>query len=106
ASWPWPAPAAPADPRHEEGTMTTETSSTHGRLARWARLCHRRRRLVLVTWIITVSAVAFIGFTYGAAPDNDFSGGDTDSARTQEIIEEHFPERQGDTLTLAIRADR
>ncbi|MFG2245028.1 MMPL family transporter [Spirillospora sp. NPDC048823] len=86
--------------------MSTETPAAGGVLAGLARFCYRRRRLVLLTWIAGVIAVAFAGFGYGAAPDNDFSGGDSESAKTQELIERHFPERQGDTLTLAIKAER
>jgi len=86
--------------------MTTETARTDGALARVARFCYRRRRLVLLTWIVGVIAVALVGFGYAAAPDNDFSGGNSDSAKAQALIEKHFPERQGDTLTLAIKADK
>ncbi|MGI5204885.1 MMPL family transporter [Spirillospora sp. CA-108201] len=77
-----------------------------GALAALARLCHRRRRLVLLAWLVGVVAVAFAGFGFGAPSDNDFSGGDSGSARAQKLIEEHFPERRGDTLTLAIKAAR
>ena len=86
--------------------MTTETPRTDGALAGLARFCYRRRRLVLLTWIVGVIAVAFVGFGFGAASDNDFSGGDSDSAKAQVLIEKHFPEQQGDTLTLAIRAEK
>ncbi|WP_214317680.1 MMPL family transporter [Nonomuraea sediminis] len=86
--------------------MRTETSHTDGALARLARFCYRRRRLVLLTWIVGVIAVALVGFGYGAAPDNDFTGGNSESAKAQELIERHFPEQQGDTLTLAIKADK
>jgi RND superfamily putative drug exporter len=61
---------------------------------------------VLLTWIVGVIAVAFVGFGYGAASDNDFSGGGSGSAKTQKLIEQHFPEQQGDTLTLAIKAEK
>jgi putative drug exporter of the RND superfamily len=86
--------------------MPTESPSAVGALAGLARFCYRRRRLVLLTWIVGVIAVAFAGFGYGAASDNDFSGGDSGSARAQALIEKHFPERQGDTLTLAIKAEK
>src|SRR5215211_5902668 len=86
--------------------MTTETPRTGGALAGLARFCYRRRRLVLLTWIVGVIAVAFVGFGYGAASDNDFSGGDSGSAKAQVLIEKHFPEQQGDTLTLAIKAEK
>ncbi|WP_245623120.1 MMPL family transporter [Spirillospora albida] len=59
-----------------------------------------------MAWVIGVVAVAFAGFGYGAAPDNDFSGGNSQSARAQELMERHFPQEQGDRLTLAIRADK
>jgi putative drug exporter of the RND superfamily len=86
--------------------MTTEAPRTDGALAGLARFCYRRRRLVLLTWIVGIIAVAFVGFGYGAAPDNDFFGGGSGSAKAQALIEKHFPEQQGDTLTLAIRADK
>jgi RND superfamily putative drug exporter len=86
--------------------MTTGTPRTDGALAGLARFCHRRRRLVLLTWIVGVIAVAFVGFGYGAASDNDYSGGDSDSAKAQVLIEQHFPDQQGDTLTLAIKAEK
>ena len=86
--------------------MRTETPRTDKALAGLARFCYRRRRLVLLTWVVGVIAVAFVGFSYGAAADNDFSGGDSDSAKAQALIEKHFPEQQGDTLTLAIRAEK
>ena len=86
--------------------MTHDTPRADGALARLARLCYRRRRLVLLAWIVSVIAVAFVGFRFGAAPDNEYSGGDTDSAKAQALIEKHFPEQQGDTLTLAIKAEK
>ncbi|MFI9155469.1 MMPL family transporter [Streptomyces sp. NPDC053367] len=85
--------------------MTTDTAPTRGALAGLGRFCFRRRRLVLLTWIVGVVAVAFAGFGYGAAPDNDFSGGDSQSAEAQQLMEKHFPKEQGDRLTLAIKAD-
>ncbi|MFI8497806.1 MMPL family transporter [Streptomyces sp. NPDC085524] len=86
--------------------MATETARVGGALAGLGRFCFRRRRLVLMAWIVGVIAVAFVGFGYGAAPDNDFSGGDSQSARAQKLMAKHFPKEQGDRLTLAIKADK
>ncbi|SHN26514.1 putative drug exporter of the RND superfamily [Actinacidiphila paucisporea] len=86
--------------------MSTEAPPKDGALAGLARFCYRRRRLVLMAWILGVLAVAFVGFRFAAASDNDFTGGTTDSARAQALIEKHFPEQQGDTLTLAVKADK
>jgi uncharacterized membrane protein YdfJ with MMPL/SSD domain len=76
-----------------------------GPLARLARYCYRRRRLVLLAWIVGAAAVMVVGFSFKAPADNSFTSGDTESARAQELIKKHFPEQNGDTLTLAIRAD-
>ncbi|MGW3495335.1 MMPL family transporter [Streptomyces sp. NPDC001020] len=86
--------------------MPTDTARTDGPLAGLARFCYRRRRLVLLAWIVGVIAVAFAGFGFGAAPENDFSGGDSGSAKAQALFARHFPEQQGDTLTLAIKAEK
>ncbi|GLZ09281.1 membrane protein [Actinomadura sp. NBRC 104412] len=86
--------------------MTANNFRADGVLARLARFCYRRRRTVVLAWIVGVIALAYAGFGYGAASDNDFSGGDSGSAKAQELIERHFPEHQGDTLTLAIKTER
>ncbi|MER5206596.1 MMPL family transporter [Streptomyces sp. NPDC002825] len=86
--------------------MSTIESPREGTLAGLGRFCFRRRRLVLLAWVIGVIVVAFVGFGYGAAPDNDFSGGGSQSAKAQELLAQHFPKEQGDRLTLAIRADK
>ncbi|MFB7853400.1 MULTISPECIES: hypothetical protein [unclassified Streptomyces] len=39
--------------------------------------------------------VSFVGFGFGAAPDNDFSGGDSQSAEAQQPMEKHFPRSKG-----------
>jgi hypothetical protein len=62
---------------------STDTPRTDGALAALARSCYRRRRLVLLAWIVGVIAVAFVGFGYGAASNNDYSGEGSGSARTR-----------------------
>jgi putative drug exporter of the RND superfamily len=86
--------------------MPTETPRTDGALAGLARFCYRRRRLVLLAWIVGVLALTVLGSRFGADPDNDFAGGDSHSAKAQDLIEQHFPQQQGDTLTLAIKAEQ
>jgi RND superfamily putative drug exporter len=76
-----------------------------GPLVRLARFCYRRRRRVLLLWIVGAVAVMAVGFGFSAPADNSFAGGDTESARAQDLIKEHFPQQNGDTLTLAIHAD-
>ncbi|MEU5878341.1 MMPL family transporter [Spirillospora sp. NPDC047279] len=77
-----------------------------GALARLARLCYRRRRLTVVGWIVGTIAVLVVGFGYAAEPLNDFSGGSSESAKAGDLLEKHFPEMSGDSITLAIRSER
>ena len=83
--------------------MHLPQTSREGALSRLALYCFRRRRVVSLAWVVGVVAVALTGFTLGAPPDNAYDT-DSPSARAQALIERHFPERQGDTLTLAIKA--
>ncbi|MFC0037797.1 MMPL family transporter [Actinomadura rayongensis] len=76
-----------------------------GVLATVGSFCYRRRRTVLLAWIVGALAIAVLGFGFGAASDDDFSGGHTDSALAGDLAKKYFPQ-DGDSLTLAIRADR
>ncbi|REE99183.1 MMPL family transporter [Thermomonospora umbrina] len=82
------------------------TAVPDGPLARLARLCHRRRRLVVLLWIVGAAAVMVVGFGNAADPLNDFSGGSSESAKAQQVLEDHFPGMRGDSITLAVRAER
>ena len=76
-----------------------------GPLARLARFCYRRRRSVLLAWIVGAAVVIVVGFSFSAPADNEFSGGKAESAQAQDLIKKHFPQQSGDSITLAIRAD-
>jgi RND superfamily putative drug exporter len=75
-----------------------------GPLAGLARGCYRHRWLVLACWLVGTAALLVAGFRYAAPADNDFSGGTSESAHAQELIRQHFPTQNGDTLTLAVTA--
>ncbi|WP_067461669.1 MMPL family transporter [Actinomadura macra] len=75
------------------------------RLARLARLCYRKRRLTVAAWIAGTIAVIVLGFGFAADPLNDFSGGDSGSAKAEKLLDDHFPKQSGDSVTLAVRAD-
>lgn len=84
--------------------MTTTTPRA-GAIAGLGRFCYRRRRLVVLLWIIGTVAVIFAGFTFAAPSDNNFAGGKSQSALAQDVIKAHFPRQNGSSLTLAIHAD-
>jgi uncharacterized membrane protein YdfJ with MMPL/SSD domain len=84
--------------------MTTPTPRP-GAIARLGRFCYRRRRLVVLLWIVGTVAVVFAGIRFAAPSDNDFAGGKSESAQAQDLIKAHFPRSNGSSLTLAIQAD-
>ncbi len=63
------------------------------RLAAW---CYRRRRSVVVLWIVALVAVSVIGSNVGASFSQGFSLTDTESARAAQLLETRFPARAGD----------
>ncbi|TDD70889.1 MMPL family transporter [Actinomadura darangshiensis] len=75
------------------------------RLARLARYCYRRRRLTVAAWIAGTIVVMVLGFGFAAEPLNDFSGGNSGSAKASDLLDEHFAQQSGDSITLAVRAE-
>ncbi len=63
------------------------------RLAAW---CYRRRRSVVVLWIVALVAVSVIGSDVGASFSQGFSLTDTESSRASALLETRFPARAGD----------
>lgn len=60
---------------------------------------------MLLLWVIGLLVVMATGFGFAAPSDNNFTGGRSQSAQAQNLIKQHFPERKGSSLTLAIQAD-
>jgi RND superfamily putative drug exporter len=63
------------------------------RLAAWS---YRRRRRVLVLWIVALVVVGAIGSTVGSTFSQGFSLSGTESQRAADLLETRFPARAGD----------
>jgi RND superfamily putative drug exporter len=63
------------------------------RLAAW---CYRRRRVVLVLWIVALIGVSMLGSKVGSTFSQGFSLTDTESARATQLLETRFPAKAGD----------
>jgi RND superfamily putative drug exporter len=63
------------------------------RLAAW---CYRRRRSVVVLWIVALVGVSAIGSNVGSTFSQGFSLSDTESSRAAQLLETRFPARAGD----------
>jgi RND superfamily putative drug exporter len=71
------------------------------RLAAW---CYRRRRTVVVLWIVALVAVSAIGKNVGSTFSQGFSLNDTESARAAQLLESRFPSRAGDEGQIVFAA--
>ncbi len=71
-----------------------------GLLGRTGRVCYRHRWVTLASWVAAVACLVVLWMQFGAPADNNFTGQDPGQA----ILNQHFPQRSGDTLTLAIRS--
>jgi len=71
------------------------------RLGRLARFCHTRRRLVLLLWVLGLIAFTFVGqVVFGSAFANKFGSGNFESARAQQLLQQHFPAASGDSAQV------
>jgi uncharacterized membrane protein YdfJ with MMPL/SSD domain len=67
-----------------------------GTLSRFGRVCYRRRRWVLLVWLLGATALTFLAIRFAAAPDYTVGGGKTsDSGQAQALIAKHFPTSTG-----------
>ena len=81
------------EPAHHPGLQP-------GLLGRTGRFCYRHRWITLASWVAAVACLVVLWMQFGAPADNNFTGQDPGQA----ILNQHFPQRSGDTLTLAIRS--
>ena len=69
-------------------------------LGRLAARCYDRRRLVLVLWIVAIIGVTVISIGVGTTFKNKFTAGNTPSQQAQNILQERFPSKSGDTADI------
>src|SRR5689334_4197674 len=74
-----------------------------GMLARLATWCYRRRRIVLVLWLVALIGVSVLGKAAGGTLQKTFTLPGTESQRAFDVLSKDFA-RKGDTGDLVFRA--
>src|SRR5438876_10715082 len=69
-------------------------------LAALARWCYRRRRAVVVLWIVGFVVMNAVGGAVGSAFSDNFSGSHSDSIAAFDLLKARFPSRAGDTADI------
>ena len=90
-------------------TTTTTTAAarrqprrrTLGRLADWS---FRRRWTVLLAWIATALVVFALSSSWSGEPAADYSPRGSDSARAQQLLDDSFPARAGQSIDVVVRS--
>src|SRR5258705_1933004 len=75
-------------------------------LAGLARWCYRRRRLVVVLWIVGFVVLNVVGGAVGSAFSDNFSGSKSDSIAAFDLLKERFPSRAGDTADIVFTSPK
>jgi len=74
------------------------------RLERLARCVVRRRRIVVAAWALVLVMLSVLAATVGGEPRVDYRTPGSDSAHTQDLLIEKFPELSGDSVQLVFAA--
>src|SRR5438876_1163690 len=75
-------------------------------LAGLARWCYRRRRVVVLLWIVAFLVMNVVGGVIGSAYTDNFSGGHSDSIAAFDLLKERFPARAGDTTDIVFTSKK
>jgi len=86
---PAPAPVTPPRP---------------GALGRLADVSYRRRRTVLIAWILAAVAVVGLSSSFAGEYDADYSAQGSDSDQAQRLLDERFPARAGQSIDVVVRS--
>ena len=74
-------------------------------LAGLTRWCYRRRRTVVLLWIVGFVVLNALGGAIGSAFSDNFSGGHSDSIAAFDLLRARFPARAGDTADIVFASD-
>jgi uncharacterized membrane protein YdfJ with MMPL/SSD domain len=74
-------------------------------MERWTRTMIRHRWIVLGTWLVLVAACGAASAGLTDLLTNRFTLPGTDTARAEDILEEHFGQKSTGTFTLVVQSD-
>jgi RND superfamily putative drug exporter len=74
-------------------------------LERLARRCYRRRRLVLVGWIIAFVGFGVLGSAFNGGFSHSFELPGSDGVAAFNLLKNRFPQQSGDSVAVVYKAD-
>ncbi|MDQ3898851.1 MAG: MMPL family transporter [Actinomycetota bacterium] len=70
------------------------------------RFCYRRRKLVLAGWIAAFLFMGVLGSAAAGEYSTNFNIPGSDSEAALNLLQDRFPDRAGDTISVIFKADR
>jgi len=83
------------------GSSPPDHRARPGIVGSLGRACFRHRRVTVLAWIVGVACLITLWTRFGAPAQDNFTGSDPG----QTLLNQHFRQQSGDTLTLAIRSN-
>ncbi|HXQ61284.1 MAG TPA: MMPL family transporter [Acidimicrobiales bacterium] len=93
------SPETPSSANRRARRPTVAEESFLGRLAGW---CHDHRRRVLGLWILGIIALTAISQVVGTRYQDNFSSGNSESQRVENILAARFPRTAGTTADVVV----
>jgi len=73
-------------------------------LARLARVCYGRRRLVVLSWLVALVGLTLLGRTFGGEFRSDFRLPSSESREALSLLQTNFPQRSGGDASVVFKA--
>jgi RND superfamily putative drug exporter len=90
--------------RAPQPTGADAATERPGALGRLADVSFRRRRWVVLGWVVTLALAAGLVSAFGGDYNADYSAPGSDSSQAQDLLESRFPSQAGDTVDVVVRA--
>ncbi|MCX7619482.1 MAG: MMPL family transporter, partial [Acidimicrobiales bacterium] len=74
-------------------------------LSRLATFCYRRRRWIVLAWLVLLVGISLLSNAAGKAFSQDFKLANSDSQKAFDVLAERFPGRSGLTGDIVFKAD-
>jgi RND superfamily putative drug exporter len=94
-----------APPSHDPVTAALDATPRVGPLGRLARLTYRRRGTTVLAWLAVLALAAVLSGAFGGEFKADYSAPGSDSKAAQDLLEQRFPARAGDSVDVVVHAD-
>ena len=93
-----------ARPKTDTSVPTADATRRPGALARLAGGAYRRRRSVLLAWVVAAVAVFALSMSYAGEYSADYAAHGSDSDQAQTLLNDSFPANAGQSIDVVVHS--